>query len=100
MKIGGIAPGNAGQVVGVDLDDRKIIELIRADEPGGEDAAVVERDAHLGGAVDDVVVGEDVAIGRDDDAAADSMLELRLRLHSLAALAKEELAETRREILR
>ena len=32
----------------------------------------------LHGAVDDVVVGDDVAVRRDDDAAADAVLELRL----------------------
>ena len=86
----------AGQVLGVDLDDGEVGQLVGADELGSEDAAVIEGDAHLDGAVDDVVVGDDVAIGRDDDAAADAVLDLRLRggLHAPRARA-EELREAR-----
>ena len=40
----------------------------------------MQGDANLRGAVDDVVVGDDVAVRRDDDAAADAMLDLRALL--------------------
>ena len=81
----GVAPGDAGQVFRVDPDDSEIVELVHSDELCREDAAIVERDANLRGAVDDVIVGDDVAIGRNDDAAADSVLDLRGRLDHLAA---------------
>ena len=65
-----------------------------------EDAAIVESDAHLRSAVDHVVVGDDIAVGRNDDAAADAVLKLRLRFHALhaahATWAEEELAESGR----
>ena len=76
MQLGRVAPGDAGKVVGVDLDDGHVVELVDTDELGREDAAVVHGDANLHGAVDDVVVGDDVAVGRDDDAAADAVLNL------------------------
>ena len=47
-----------------------------------------------------MVVGDDVAIGRDDHAAADAVLKLRLRLHLLAVGTEEELPESGRQILR
>ena len=43
---------------------------IRPDDLGLEAAAVGQLDVHLLGAVDDVVVGQDVAVGPDDDAGA------------------------------
>ena len=79
MEPGGVAPGDAGQVFRVDLDDREIVELVDADEFGREDAAVIQGDANLHGAIDDVIVGDDVAVGRNDDAAADAVLDLAAR---------------------
>ncbi len=32
MQLGGVAPGDAGQVGGVDLDDGQVVELVDADE--------------------------------------------------------------------
>ena len=52
------------------FSDRQIARLIRADDLGLEAAAVGQLDVHLLGAVDDVVVGQDVAVGPDDDAGA------------------------------
>ena len=92
--------GNAGQIVRIDLDDRQVVQLVHADHLGREDAPVIQRDADLRSAVDHVIVGDDVAVGRDDDAAADAVLDLRLRLHLLAVGPEEELAESGRQILR
>ena len=49
-------------------------------------AAVGELDLDVVGAFDDMVVGDQVALGRDDDAGAEAALRLVLR----AALAEEE----------
>ncbi len=85
MQLRRVAPGDAGQVVRVDLDDGEVVELVDADQLGGKDAAVIEGDVDLHGAVDDVVVGEDVAVGREDDAAADAVFNLLLLRHALHA---------------
>ena len=66
----GVAERQRLQVGAIDLHDRQIARLIRADHLGLEAAAVGQLDVHLLGAVDDVVVGQDVAVGPDDDAGA------------------------------
>ena len=76
MQLGRVAPCDARQIVGVDLDHRNVVELVNADELGGKDAAVVHGDANLHGTVDYVIVGDDVAVGRDDDATADAVLKV------------------------
>jgi hypothetical protein len=93
--------------VRVDLDDGEVGELVDADDASLQDAAVVEGDLDLRGSVDDVVVGDDVAVRRDDDAAADAVLKLRLLrgLHLLTTLSAgaaeaEELGEAGRQTLR
>ena len=59
-----------------------------------KNAAVAQGDFDIGGAVHDMVVGDDVSIGGDDHSAANAVLKLRLlRLHLAASpkLALEEL---------
>ena len=94
MQLRGISQGHAGQVGCIDLDDGKIGERICADELGRQDSTVRHGDANIDCAIDDVVVGDDVAIGRNDDAAAETVLNVRLRAHLLpkAVLAEAELA--------
>ena len=96
MQLGRVAPGNAGQVVRVDLDDGEVVELVHAHQLGGEDAAVVERDANLRCAVHHVVVGDDVAVGRDDDAAADAVLESAAAVSCLARRSRTAARQGRR----
>ena len=67
----------------VDLDDGEVGELVGADDLGVHHAAVVEGDLDLYRAFDDVVVGDDVAVRRDDDAGADAVLERLLLLLAL-----------------
>ena len=93
MQLGRISQRHARQVGAVDLDDGKIRERIGADELRRQDSAVGHGDANVDCAVDDVVVGHDVAIGRNDHAAAQTVLNVRLRPHVLAkaVLTKAEL---------
>ena len=84
--------------VAFDLDDREIGERIGADELCRIDVAVAHRDADVGGTSNYVVIGDDEAIGRDDDAAAEAVFKggLLLLLRTLEALGTlEELAEGR-----
>ena len=61
------------QVFGVDLDDGEVRDLIRADDLALEATAIGQRDDELLGAVDDVVVRDDVAVTLEDDARADAL---------------------------
>jgi hypothetical protein len=104
LETGGVAPGDGGEIVRVDLDDGEVGELVDADDLGVQDAAVMESDLDLRGSVDDVVVGDDVAVGRDDDAAAYAVLKLwllrYLELAAAVAAEAEELGEAGGELLR
>ena len=97
MQLRGVAPGRVGQVVTLDLDDRKVGQRIGADHLGRKNPAIAHGDANVGGAIDHVVVGDDVAVGRDDHAAAQSVLNARLL--PLRHLLSEELAEGAEELL-
>ena len=93
MQRGGIANRNVGKIGGVDLDDSQIGKGIGTDDFRCQNATVAEGHFDFGCAIDHVIVGDDVAVRRDDDAAADAMLDAGLRLHSLSAelLAEETL---------
>ncbi len=60
----------------------------------GEHAPVVQRHANLRCTIHHVIVGHDVAVRRNDDAAADSMLDLRLLRLSARAPSARRTAET------
>ena len=89
-----VADGEGVQVLRVDLQHREVARRIGADDLGVERALVRELDADAIRAFDDVVVGQDVAVGRGDDAGAEPGLPRRALLRSLEA-ASEELAEHR-----
>ncbi len=58
----------------------------------------MQSDTDFGGSIHHVVVGDDIAVGRDDDAAADTVLDL-LALLPLGQLTAEEATEFRRQLL-
>ncbi|MCE3249353.1 MAG: hypothetical protein K0R41_3178 [Geminicoccaceae bacterium] len=69
--LGRIGEFHIGQrLVGVDLQHGEVGVRIRADDLRLELAAVVQRDRHLVGVGDDVVVGGDVAMVVEDEAGA------------------------------
>src|SRR5262249_53163658 len=66
-----VAQFEGGQVaLGVDADDGQVGLGVDLDLLGREPAAVGQHDLDLVGAVDDVVVGQDDALGVDDEAGA------------------------------
>ena len=78
----GVAHFDGGQRrTGVDLDDGEVGGLIGADDAGGT-AEVLrigiggELDVDLVGLFDDVIVGDDVALGIDDEAGAEGLADL------------------------
>src|SRR5699024_9763221 len=77
LEVSGAAEGDRGQGVlaGIDLQHGQIVVLVSADDFSGVGAAVVEGDFHIRARraetfADHVVVGDDVAVIRDNEAAA------------------------------
>ena len=95
-----VAESDVGQgLVGLDLEQGQVGLLVDALERRRELGAVVERDGDLVGAAGDMGVGDDQAVGADDEAralAALALLGLLRRPHrplALALLAEEALEE-------
>ena len=65
----GVAEIDLGELDWVDLDHRQIYLGIVADNLGGKDTSVRQRDFDFVGPLDDVIVGDDVAKGGIDDDA-------------------------------
>src|SRR5439155_3382380 len=70
----GAADLDRRQPAGVDLDDGQVGGGVPTEDPGRELAAVGQGDGDGGGAVDDVVVRHDDAVGAEDEAAAGALL--------------------------
>ena len=79
----------------VDLEHADVGVLVAADDIGVEAAAVEQEDPHAAGAINDVVIGEDVAVGRDHEARAAAALD-RIFLAARHAAATRDL-EARRQ---
>ena len=85
----------------VDLEHGDVGLGIGSHHAGFEFALVGKGDAHVGGAIHDVVIGQNVAFRADDDAGAQPLLALRPRRRLPAATPErvvaiaEELAEHR-----
>src|SRR5579872_2231386 len=91
MQCGRVSQRNTWQVAAVYLDYRKVGQRIGADQLGLHDLSVAHGDADVDCAINHVVIGDDVAVGRNNDSAADAMLNLRLLAAMTEALT---LAET------
>ena len=82
---------------GGNLEHSDIGARIGADDLGFELALILQGDFDVGGAIDDVIIGQDVAVGADDHARAQAVFTLLARLLlSLPAATvgiAEELAE-------
>ena len=77
-KLGGVAPRYGREVGAFDLDDGQVRQRIGTDNLRRQDATIVQRNAYLGRALNNVVVGDNVAIRRDDDASANAVFDPRL----------------------
>src|SRR5580698_1213724 len=96
----GVAELNGRQgCAGVDFDDREVGGLVDADDMRGTAFVTVvwvggELDEYLVGLLDDVVVGDDVALGIDDEAGAERLAHLIVVSAVLVgSLAAEEAVE-------
>ena len=92
----GVAERDRFQVAGVDLEQREVARLVGADHLGAQRAAVGQIDFDFIGAVDDVIVRQDVAVGRHDDARSERALFEAARRRAAASLSElpaEELSE-------
>src|SRR5690606_29054420 len=79
------------RVFGLDLDERNVGDGIRADEAALELLAIREGHGDLGGVTGDVVVRDDVPVGRYDESGS-KVLDLTLQ-DALAGAAAEEVLE-------
>ena len=93
-----ITPDNGGQVRGIHLDHREVSQFIGPYYLSRQHPAIIEGNADLGGAVHYVIIGDDVTVWGDDDAASDSVFDLRLVGH-LWHHGAEELAQSGRQLL-
>ena len=79
LHLGGITDGDGGEIAAFDLQHGDVRLGIGAHDLGLQLALVGERDADVRGAVDDVVVRQDVAVRADDDAGAEAVFALIVR---------------------
>src|SRR6476659_10193237 len=73
-QVAGIAPGHCRQIGALNLDDRDVGLRIRGHNLAFELPAVGQDDFHVDGIRDHVIIRDDVATRRDDDAGALSIL--------------------------
>ena len=74
LQLVGVADRDLRQVLRLDLEQRHVGALVGADDLGLELALVGELDVDFVGAVDDMRVGDEEAVGRNDEAGADRLL--------------------------
>src|SRR5207302_2384216 len=87
-----ISPGNAREIRLAYLQDREVCDRVSAYQLRLQHAAIARGHPDVHRTLNHVIVGDDVAIGRNDHAAAQSMLNLRtVRLH--LHMRPEELAK-------
>jgi len=100
LELIGIAQLEGGQVLGVDFQQGHVGTGIRADQLGGVITAVGQPYQDLVGIGDHMVVGQDVAIGRDDEARPQGLGLLLLATGTARHLrdaALEEFTDARRQ---
>ena len=94
LQLRRVAPHDGGKVGRVHLEHRDVGQLADADNLRVQCAAIVQRHPYLRGAIHHVVVGHNVSVRRDDDAASHAMLNLRLL--GLLKHGPEKLLQARR----
>ena len=69
IKLVGVAPFGLDLEIGFDLEDGQVALGVGPDKPGTNVVTWAEADHDLLGVLDDVIVGDDVALGFVDDHA-------------------------------
>src|SRR2546430_8931205 len=75
-----VSDGDGEQVAGLNFENGYICLGVSANNPALQFPLVGKCDAHIRGAIDDVIVGEDVASRADDNAGAQALLAMIARL--------------------
>src|ERR1019366_4679005 len=111
LQCGRVAPLQVRQVVPVDLDHGQVSQFVYANHLRVHHPAIAHRHLHIHRAVHHVVVGHDITVRRNDDAATDSVLQRLLLLLGTSSLAlplpesakrpirPKELRKARRQLL-
>ena len=72
--LAGVLEVDEREAAALDLDHRQVGALVAADHRGLQLGLVLQDDLDVLGVLDDVVVGDDVAVGRDEEARARGLL--------------------------
>lgn len=80
LQVVTVADRQGGEVLGIDLDEGEVGDLVGTNDPCGELAVVVEGDGQLVGAFYDMVIGDDISVRADDDTTTRGFLLRRLHL--------------------
>ncbi len=92
-----IADRHERQMIGLDLDQRHVGTAIGADQLAAQFALVGQRDVDFIGLVDDMMIGEDVAVGGNDETRTDAARHLLARFGTRRAWAGFVPGRTRRK---
>ena len=89
VELGRVTPGHAGQARCVYFNDREVGERVGAYEFCRQDLPVAHGHVDVHCAVNDVIIGDDVSVGRNNHATAEAVLDPGLGLHRHAELTSE-----------
>ena len=92
-----VSPRDGGKVGRVHFEHGNVGQFVDADYLRVQSAAIVQRHPDLCGAIHHVIVGHNVSVRRDDDAASHAVFDLRLE--GLLKHGPEELLQARRKAL-
>ena len=84
-----MSKGNDREFFGLDLQNSQIGFRVAADDPSFVGAAVIQRNLDVIGCFNNVVVGQDIAVGADDNAGAKPGVALRLAFRTLTKKVAE-----------
>ena len=88
-----------GEVAALSLQEREVRLAVDADHLGRHRLAVGGRDGHFGGVVDDMVVGDDVAVGRDEEPGPLRLRQMMARQAVAVVVVIARHAEVAEEII-
>ena len=102
LEIVGVANWQSREILAIDLDQGKVGGWICADDAGVELSVVFESNGQFVSTIDDMVVGDDISVGADDDSRSGSLLlgssDLTLLYAAITATGITEESEGIKEI--
>ncbi len=84
-EFGTVGEGGGGEILGLDFDDRDVGLGIGANNLGNEFPLIIEQHLQFIRLLDDMVVGDNKPVGRDNDTGAEAALFLLAALQTILA---------------